>query len=1526
MLEPPSPFGYQAVDALAELDELEKNYPTNGFDFLEAIKNIIAKFHDAHTYFYPPCFSTFAFVLPFSLSLNVDSNNVPQVYLSAKLSEASDFDGFRVEAIALDNATYPDNEAAWETLAAWAEQDIWVYRTPAAQLNAIAGAGKFTERPIDNMPAPTIGAVLLKLYNTTSGETIERSFEWKVYVTEDVPDMASICPLDSAGSLRSGRINSEPLSPEIAKEGNRLSARILERVHSRANSGNVSRKIKQEMRSVVDEELRKYIGEVVREGERLVERRLREKSKPMFLERKMRGPNNAHSVTAGRTTDNSEVSLQKLNEAAPLLTGVITPGNIGYIQIESFDIEDSDAFAKHIVEALSHFKANDIKNVAIDLVANGGGNIADSDILYRALFPDEFPVYSRRRVVNSTVGMLNNEGMGVVEYENPSAPKTDVFEKLVSVSHTGLGVTRTRNWTQPYAWNFDSEDRFDHYTKDTQYFHKRWYEPDNILVLTDGRCGSACSVFIKHIAETHAAKLLGYGSHWRRNESVNYDVGSFSGGNVISSDSVNRIRANLAAAVQSLIQQGLSESEEGAIIIEGLLAILDDLPSALPRKSAMMRITLTASFSFDPATPDDPLEFKILKPDSLTGTYPSYGSSLEERLQMIVDNSGMFDTCYEWEVHATESCLNYAEEQAAATGVTLPEHMSYGLPCNTETQEFETETEACVEAGCELGYYMSSNGSCIAAKYTWSTYNVTPCDFGQRTVVELQEVLECMRTLPLDKENENNSTVSTLLEWLESYASRDVMLNPPAPLTGAVDIVARLEEIDANTSYTNGYDFHRDIAHAINRMQDGHTVYTMPCSKAFVIALPMVFDIETIEDDFIVNLRPNPTANYSLYNYWLDTYNISATDLSGFTVTHISIPGLTDNSGEKPEVTLARFADHISLYLRGPAGRLSFLLNAFQYGFSLKMYEPQGPVVVTGVTSSSETKTISLPWLGEKNFTGRNLEVVCPLVTSAEDHVKEKTMDADGKIDRLQRNSVLYALTSELSSLMEDNPGDEYLQRVGRLLLQRPEFLSFLHNQINLHRPRFPEPESANPYGLQGRNVARSVNEKDTLYRMRNAAEEGVLLSTTSGYIAATLFPQNSTLYLYIPTFHIPNTLLTVAWIADLLSYVKLFLSLENGHLVIDLSGNGGGTAILGNLLSALLFPDSYPFLESETVPGSAVNVEMLEGDIDTGEIITYITEEPVTNILQLAHRNISVSSNSTTRTREWVGPYARRVGRFGEIASTLRLVVEFPDNYYISPQQIVLLTDGRCASTCCIFVKRSQELHLAKVAGLGANLVDDSGFDSGTACGGPVYDVDDLLGSLSQAPDAFRRSGTSFSFSAGNTDSFDISTVGAWLEYKTISTDSSHPYFKFYNRNPVDIAETRSLVSLVAQDWDTCADWEVKEAECTPSEQVTHGRYGYACNSTTHTFDQSVCVFARCESGYYLSASRKCTEIPGMVTETKSSQSKTTPTWAIIVIAIIGVLLLVAVAGLIVTLLCCRSRTGDSAKGREMDSSINSA
>jgi hypothetical protein len=90
------------------------------------------------------------------------------------------------------------------------------------------------------------------------------------------------------------------------------------------------------------------------------------------------------------------------------------------------------------------------------------------------------------------------------------------------------------NYTQKFLWNLCDADNYK--------LSKKSLVFDKILVITDGRCGSACSYFLTKLRLSDKVRVLGYGSHWGKP----MDTSAFSGGNVHSwADWISELREHM---------------------------------------------------------------------------------------------------------------------------------------------------------------------------------------------------------------------------------------------------------------------------------------------------------------------------------------------------------------------------------------------------------------------------------------------------------------------------------------------------------------------------------------------------------------------------------------------------------------------------------------------------------------------------------------------------------------------------------------------------------------------------------------------------------------------------------------------------------------------------------------------------------------------------------------------------------------------------------------------------------------------
>ena len=86
----------------------------------------------------------------------------------------------------------------------------------------------------------------------------------------------------------------------------------------------------------------------------------------------------------------------------------------------------------------------------------------------------------------------------------------------------------------------------------------------------------------------------------------------------------------------------------------------------------------------------------------------------------------------------------------------------------------------------------------------------------------------------------------TLKKHLEYYACRDPMLFPPVPYEyNKLDLLAELDALQ-NKTYKSLFNVYESVSLAINRLNDAHTLFTIPCHNLFSCLLLYRFIIGAV--------------------------------------------------------------------------------------------------------------------------------------------------------------------------------------------------------------------------------------------------------------------------------------------------------------------------------------------------------------------------------------------------------------------------------------------------------------------------------------------------------------------------------------------------------------------------------------------------------------------------------------------------------------------------------------------------------
>lgn len=192
---------------------------------------------------------------------------------------------------------------------------------------------------------------------------------------------------------------------------------------------------------------------------------------------------------------------------------------------------------------LAESKERNDETVIVDMAYNGGGIVCLADLV-AAMFVEKWANLSSSNP-NAPLGLYDFRKSDITDefttdfitwqsFTNPSKYMNPNTRKVYSdMSFYNPGINRTRggaisSYTEQSLFPASCMDYpgFDHPSfKPVRHFFK------NVIFLTDGACGSACSLILSHLQSINAATVVSFGGV--KGKSANMDTSSFAGGNVL---------------------------------------------------------------------------------------------------------------------------------------------------------------------------------------------------------------------------------------------------------------------------------------------------------------------------------------------------------------------------------------------------------------------------------------------------------------------------------------------------------------------------------------------------------------------------------------------------------------------------------------------------------------------------------------------------------------------------------------------------------------------------------------------------------------------------------------------------------------------------------------------------------------------------------------------------------------------------------------------------------------------------------
>ncbi|KPM35436.1 hypothetical protein AK830_g11146 [Neonectria ditissima] len=198
-----------------------------------------------------------------------------------------------------------------------------------------------------------------------------------------------------------------------------------------------------------------------------------------------------------------------------------------------FDLGDLDNFniteyvlegRQVIVDFFKQAQKESKDKLIIDLSANGGGSVVLALEIYRLLFPEgEFSGWDRYRaneIIEVTSEADYDTLVNVMITQSEYYPVGPPDNKAIKTGKKffgpykaagGQNVTAAFQQDKDLAWDASVPAYYNGVDEDDTVIKKAVFKPENILIVTDGTCASACNILTGLLTRNHGIRTLALG-------------------------------------------------------------------------------------------------------------------------------------------------------------------------------------------------------------------------------------------------------------------------------------------------------------------------------------------------------------------------------------------------------------------------------------------------------------------------------------------------------------------------------------------------------------------------------------------------------------------------------------------------------------------------------------------------------------------------------------------------------------------------------------------------------------------------------------------------------------------------------------------------------------------------------------------------------------------------------------------------------------------------------------------------------
>ncbi|KAI8348613.1 hypothetical protein B0O80DRAFT_429606 [Mortierella sp. GBAus27b] len=562
-----------------------------------------------------------------------------------------------------------------------------------------------------------------------------------------------------------------------------------------------------------------------------------------------------------------------------------------------------------------------------------------------------------------------------------------------------------------------------------------------------------------------------------------------------------------------------------------------------------------------------------------------------------------------------------------------------------------------------------------------STPSTTPSDacgaLGHKTTnITYDEVAACYQSIPFDT-NAAASTLKTVRTLFNDYyVFRDAALSPnlAAPFSSPpVDIVAELDKI-GSTQYPNDISFHTAISKTLATLHDAHVDYSVRCFRSFLFAQPLNLYAP------VINGKQSVRVFYDIGNRPYQDCEVTTID------------------GKPALDQIKAFADTLSIS-KDAGVRLNQALAGLVYNKQGGRY---------GLSSGDFAERTAMP---DKAYV--DYELVCPSSTTPI-QVRDQW-----RVLRLTRTAFTSTQTY-LANVCAPDPTSSHtnsrtdgwsgLQSIEHALkLGTPSKQSLLRTTRKMSA--LLEEVSANP----GRNAAPAPAPKAP-------ASDAVLVASGNATVFYTLKSKPDVGVIVVFTHDAEDEELDV-----ILNALEIFHKSGVTRLIVDFQGNGGGSVSFASELVQFFFPNVKAFDKSlpSDLRVTPSTLELSNASFNKSSGGLYNAAQYVDWETAVPYKNNGLFQQAVTYTRS--GRQAQYTKPSTLYPSDLGTVAQLSTFAWTNkPEQITLLTDGRCGSSCALSTHYFHTLY--KVPAIAVGGYQSQPLSMFSFAGGAVSDLDTIL------------------------------------------------------------------------------------------------------------------------------------------------------------------------------------------------------